>query len=285
MHEHRLKNHYRSKTTQWNWHETNQSAYWLAIDPWWYALCSWLIRFLMMHCVNLFLCHIKKLMIHSLYHIIATHCTSFSIDLSCAVSKFALNHPPSFIRHLGWDKIRSQIIVWRTWRNLSFSTLLQSNCCFSFCTKTLTVLVLNCVTFLYAMNHLHCAIFLLLFAYLLLFQIGASSDCSRVKLCRMNKMQWSHNLINIYLLVALSKPFCWEYCCFFSWFLWFLSFPLVIFCFTFWLNFTLRFCLVSSTDVTSPSKAQPLPLMQFPTGKFSVLAVFATLVCLLSPPL
>lgn len=32
--------------------------------------------------------------------------------------------------------------------------------------------------------------------------------------------------------------------------------------------------LVSSTDVTSPSKAQPLPLMQFPTGKFSVLSVF-----------
>lgn len=35
--------------------------------------------------------------------------------------------------------------------------------------------------------------------------------------------------------------------------------------------FYFSFSLVSSTDVTSPSKAQPLPLMQFPTGKFSVL--------------
>lgn len=176
----------------------------------------------MMHCVYLFLCHIKKLMIHCLYHIVTTHCTSFWL---ISVVLF-LNLP--FVRHLGWDKIKSQIIGHE-------ETWLQSNCCFSFCTKTLIVLVLNCVTsivpyFCWFLHICYCFIWEQV-------QIAHSKK-------ELNFAEWKTAdgfityVINIYLLVALSKAFCYEHCCSFSWILWFLSFLLVIFCFTPWLNVT-----------------------------------------------
>lgn len=49
----------------------------------------------------------------------------------------------------------------------------------------------------------------------------------------------------------------------------------LLWAFTCWLNsLSLLLSLISSTDVPSLSTAQPHPLMQFPTGKFSLLAVF-----------
>lgn len=125
------------------------------------------------------------------------------------------------------------------------------------------------------------------FLHICNFWMGTSWDCSlqrrRIQLCRMKNTQQSvtSSTCNLAAHGEVSRCDC---CCFFSGFWWFLSFPLVIFFSLFWL-FHFSFSLVSSTDVTSSSKAQPLPLMQFPTGKFSVLAVFATLVCFLLPPL
>lgn len=94
-----IVNNLGSKFTQMKSAWNNQSAYWLTVDFWSCPLmCSCVIRLFMMHCVNLFRCRIRKLVIHCLCHITGHFLLP---DLSSDSFKFALNHPPSVVR---WAK-------------------------------------------------------------------------------------------------------------------------------------------------------------------------------------